>query len=588
MELDVRKAEAFTGTDSTEPEVRQAWGTTKGDYFTRRIELLNYAGKKIVAYLDSSHDVAAPLGVVLIPPAYGEIKENNLLVSAFVASNGLQGLRFDWSDHVGESDGEIFTSTLSKMTEDLIQLVDYARQHLRALKVGVVATSLAGRAALRAASRIPDLDFLVLLAPVVNVEHTLREVYRENLIENYAKGKRYGVLDVLGFSIDADNFLGDASASAFSNLTGTVTDAKAIRVPTLLLVAKNDSWVRLDDAKSVFEAIPTSHKEFSILPMALHRLLENPAVVRDALRQTVGFIGNRARTRSMPLGAVREPDAAELERREGLERARLKQLYESTKAEEREFWKRYLASFGYILNIHDYWNLLEAIYDFLGGTWSGQRILDAGCGNGNYGIFLLLTLMYKARQDPRSLALPSVSYVGVDFVPDAITEATSKLQVLQEEFKSRMGLGYLQSGFMNAQFIMADLEEGIPFPDNSFDRVCCNLVVSYLEKPTEALRELHRVLRSGGKIAISSLKPNADLSEIYRNYVVVAEAEREIVEARKLLNNAGQIRLKEVRGIYHFYGESELKRISREIGFIRPKTVRSFGNQANLLVAIKP
>ena len=92
----------------------------------------------------------------------------------------------------------------------------------------------------------------------------------------------------------------------------------------------------------------------------------------------------------------------------------------------------------------------------------------------------------------------------------------------------------------------------MPFPDDFFDQICCNLGVSYLQTPEKVVAELCRVLRPGGKLVVSSLKPNADLSEIYRNFVVVAENEEQIAQARKLLSNAGAIKVKEVRGFTIF------------------------------------
>ena len=44
-----------------------------------------------------------------------------------------------------------------------------------------------------------------------------------------------------------------------------------------------------------------------------------------------------------------------------------------------------------------------------------------------------------------------------------------------------------------------------------------------------------RVLKPGGTIVVSSLKPYADLSQIYRNFVDQTENNEELEEARKLL-----------------------------------------------------
>jgi ubiquinone/menaquinone biosynthesis C-methylase UbiE/alpha-beta hydrolase superfamily lysophospholipase len=560
-------------------------------FFTKRLEFVNRAGKKIVVHLDIPLDKTLPLGVVLIAPAYGETKENNLLISAYFVSNGFHSLRFDWADHVGESEGDVFTSTLSKMRDDILGLLDHVKERYPSAKTGLLATSLAARVALKIAASDPRVDFLVCCAPVVNLRETLNMVYREDLVGNYSRGKRYGTLDILGFCIDADRFLGDAIERSFSDLLSAREDAIKITVPTFFLAGDKDRWVRIDDARSVFQAIDTSQKRFFLSPSTLHRLMENPTATMDALKNAVGCIldhvSGQESGQEMDVEDVRDPDLDEIRTHEAREKARLKEIYKFSKTEERHFWKRYLSNFQYIINIHDYWNLLELIYGLLGGAWPGQRILDAGCGNGTYGLFLLSKQMYKVHQDFRYLSMPPISYFGADFVWDAIAEATGKINKLQEGFRKRVGLTHQQPSFMDTKLTLADLEEKLPFPDNFFDQVCCNLVVSYLQEPMKALHELCRVLRPSGRMVISSLKPNADLSEIYRNFISTAESNDEIEEARKLLSNSGKIKLKGVRGIYRFYTEKELKQMVRDVGLSRTKTFRSFGDQANIVLCHK-
>lgn len=49
--------------------------------------------------------------------------------------------------------------------------------------------------------------------------------------------------------------------------------------------------------------------------------------------------------------------------------------------------------------------------------------------------------------------------------------------------------------------------ESIPLPDGSVDAVVCEYVVEHLERPAEVLRELHRILRPGGRFVF--VTPNA-------------------------------------------------------------------------------
>jgi ubiquinone/menaquinone biosynthesis C-methylase UbiE len=132
-------------------------------------------------------------------------------------------------------------------------------------------------------------------------------------------------------------------------------------------------------------------------------------------------------------------------------------------------------------------------------------------------------------------------------------------------------------------YVLADLEKRLPFNDAYFDKVCCNLVLSYVSDPLSSLKELCRVVKPGGKIIVTSLKPYADLSHIYRNFADMTENEEELKEARKLLSAAGRIKQKEDAGIYTFFFEEELKKLLQNIGISILTVKRTFGGQANLI-----
>ena len=66
------------------------------------------------------------------------------------------------------------------------------------------------------------------------------------------------------------------------------------------------------------------------------------------------------------------------------------------------FWKDYLDSFHFIVNFGDYQALLDHIVKLMGPISSGSKILDAGCGNGNFGTFLFMQELFKSHQSGRS------------------------------------------------------------------------------------------------------------------------------------------------------------------------------------------
>jgi SAM-dependent methyltransferase/esterase/lipase len=555
-------------------------------FHTEVLQAIGSTGKRIQAYLDIPIDRCKCKGIVIVAPAYGETKEDNLLVSSYFAANGYYGLRFDWTDHVGESEGDIFSSTLSKMREDLESLVDYAERQFEGSPIGIVASSLAARVALKTLANDARPTFFVCLTPIVNLQATLSMIYREDLVGSFGVGKRYGTLNILGFSIDADNFLNDSIQQSFADISSAVMDAQNIQATTFFIIGQRDAWVRTFDAKLVFKMINAKSKELLVLPKMLHRLLENPQTAKGALNSAIRFIANKTTPNEPRSYEVLDPLEEQVRARKTEEKEYLKQIYSYSRTEERNFWKEYLSNFQYIINVHDFYNLLECIYTRLGGAWPGQNILDAGCGIGNYGLFLLTKQLYRVQQTPQLLSRSPIRYFGVDFVQSATSEAMLRMTELLREYRQKrpMAGNHL---IVESNFVVADLDTGIPFPTDFFDQVCCNLVISYLRDPKEVLRELWRVLRPGGRMAVTSLKPGADLSQIYRNFISVAQTPREIEEGRKLLSNAGMIRIKEVRGLYQSFTEKDLRDLVRGAGFFKPRFLRSFGDQANVIVSSK-
>jgi len=72
--------------------------------------------------------------------------------------------------------------------------------------------------------------------------------------------------------------------------------------------------------------------------------------------------------------------------------------------------------------------------------------------------------------------------IGVDFSPAMVAQATRQ--------------------YPQVEFRVGDAED-LPFPENAFDAVVTNFGLLHLARPEQALREFHRVLRSGGRVGFS-------------------------------------------------------------------------------------
>lgn len=98
----------------------------------------------------------------------------------------------------------------------------------------------------------------------------------------------------------------------------------------------------------------------------------------------------------------------------------------------------------------------------------GASLLDAGCGKGNYSVFID-SLGYKV--------------VGVDIAPAAIHAAREVTPGIH--------------------FEIASLEEGLPFGDDEFAAVWCSEVMEHLMDVHSALTQINRVLMMGGLFVLT-------------------------------------------------------------------------------------
>ena len=113
------------------------------------------------------------------------------------------------------------------------------------------------------------------------------------------------------------------------------------------------------------------------------------------------------------------------------------------------------------------------------GLTRGERVLDVCCGSGASAI-------------PAAQAVgPEGSVVGVDLAENLLDLARSKAR---------------QQNLTNVQFESGDMT-ALRFADESFDAVVCVFGIFFVPDMEGALRELKRVLRAAGRLAITTWGP---------------------------------------------------------------------------------
>ena len=145
----------------------------------------------------------------------------------------------------------------------------------------------------------------------------------------------------------------------------------------------------------------------------------------------------------------------------------------------------------------------------------GEVVLDLGSGGG------IDVLLSARRVGPTGFAY------GLDM--------TDEMLALAEKNKA-------EAGATNVQFLKGNIED-IPLPDNTVDVVISNCVINLATDKGQVLREAYRVLKEGGRFAVSDVVSQGelpvDLKQDMEAWVGCIAGALEENEYRRLLTEAG-------------------------------------------------
>jgi 2-polyprenyl-3-methyl-5-hydroxy-6-metoxy-1,4-benzoquinol methylase len=137
---------------------------------------------------------------------------------------------------------------------------------------------------------------------------------------------------------------------------------------------------------------------------------------------------------------------------------------------------------------------------------AGKRVLEIGCGRGDFTCWL-------ARQDPRPAEI-----VAADFAEKAVRKGRA--------FAAERGL-------KDITWEIGDIQS-IAHPDGCFDTVISCETIEHVPRPRQALRELARVLKPGGRLLLTT--PNyLGVYGLYRFYLRLTG--RRYTETGQPINN---------------------------------------------------
>jgi SAM-dependent methyltransferase len=149
------------------------------------------------------------------------------------------------------------------------------------------------------------------------------------------------------------------------------------------------------------------------------------------------------------------------------------------------------------------------------GLKPGEVVVDLGCGGG-------LDVLLASKQ-----VGPSGKAIGIDMTADMIERAKA---------------GAAQVGATNVEFHLAEIDR-LPLPDASVDCIISNCVINLAPDKSSVFREVFRVLKPGGRVAISDIalrKPLLpEIAESVQAYVGCIAGALLISDYERMLRDAG-------------------------------------------------
>lgn len=111
-------------------------------------------------------------------------------------------------------------------------------------------------------------------------------------------------------------------------------------------------------------------------------------------------------------------------------------------------------------------------------AFRGKSVVEIGCGVGTDGI---------------EFARNGANYTGIDLTPNSVELTRERFQVFG----------------VPGRFEVANAEEGLPFPDASVDHVYSFGVIHHSPAPEKIVREIYRILKSGGTFTVMLYNRNS-------------------------------------------------------------------------------
>ena len=521
------------------------------------------ARHQVIAVTDdhARHQISPTTPIVIIAPGFGLTQTDYLPLSYYLAANRFRVLRYDHTNHIGQSDGDILQTTLRGLQSDLQTVLDFVATTWPAAPLTLLAEDITARVALRVLGQGTTVDQLLLLNPVFDIELALSTLFQTSVVHHYRQGARKGIVNLWGLNIHLDQFIGDAIAGEYTDLASMATDlAKLVAQPVIVTSPKKHR-----PPHSLFGLQDQSFRALGSLPtfVPLQADLSSESNAYDdrhtsAFRTIVKLIPGSTGG-SPPTIQPSEPSLRDIHHQRRLEQERIRLRHHVSQATREALWVAQLSQLSEIGDLPDYQSIQNDIYRRMLPIAPDMTVLDIGCGQSDFACTLFTNHLYH-RSHHIAVSAPPLKYVGLDQSDDTLKHAERRLSaVLRGLGMATISPSVTQS--LSTSWLRFDWGNSLPLTDQSVDRILCHLSLGFVPSPLSCIREALRTLRQDGKLVLTCFQPHTDLAIPFRRHLRDAQRDEFASSAQIIMHFLGRLREAVRHGLLHAYERNELARL---------------------------
>jgi PAS domain S-box-containing protein len=544
---------------------------------------------QVIAVTDdhARHQISPTTPIVIIAPGFGLTQTDYLPLSFYLAANRFRVLRYDHTNHIGQSDGDILQTTLRGMQTDLQAVLDFVATTWPAASLTLLAEDITARVAIKVLAQGKTADQVLLLNPVFDIELALSTLFQTSTVEHYRQGVRKGIANLWGLNINLDQFIGDAIAGEYTDATSMATDlAKLVSKPVVVTSPKKHR-----PPHSLFGPQDQFFRALGLSPtiVPLQADLSSESNVYDdrhanAFRAIVKLLPGSTAGSSVSL-QTSEPTLRDIHHQRQLEQERIRLCHHVSQATRDALWVAQLSQIPEIGDLADYQSLQHDIYRQMLPLSPGMTVLDIGCGQSTFACTLFTNRLYH-RLHSTDMSAPPLKYVGLDQSDETLAHAEHRISaVIRGLGTATISPSITQS--LTMSWLCCEWGKSLPFTDDSIDRVLCHLSLCFVHSPLSCVREALRVLHHDGRLVLTCFQPHTDLAIPFRRHLRDTHGDEFSSPTQIVMHFFGRLREAVRHGLLHGYERNELVRLLLHAGASPIQIVPILDNQLLLAVVEK-